>query len=304
VGKLLMLFDATTGMVRRFLAGPYIMGELSSAPRLHKCLRRGDVLIGDRAFCSYVHLALLLRRGVHALLRLQQNQIVSFTVRRVHARPGRDRGAKGLPRSRWVKRLGHEDQLVEHFKPRQRPRWYSRRFYQALPEGLLVRELRFRVYEPGFRSRQITLVTTLLDPVAYPKEELARLYLSRWHVENNFRNLKRTLGLAELKGQSPEMVEREILALVLVYNLVRLVTHAAAERQGVPVERISFIDAARWLAHARPGEELPPLIVNPLRPGRFEPRVVKRRHNGYSVMTRPRTVLRAQLRKGDDIGCR
>jgi hypothetical protein len=95
-----------------------------------------------------------------------------------------------------------------------------------------------------------------------------------------------------------------MLAFVLVYNLVRLVVHAAARNQRVEVDRISFIDAVRWLAHTRPGETLPDLVVNPLRPDRFDPRVIKRRHNGYSIMTRPRAELRRQSTRGESIGCR
>ena len=100
------------------------------------------------------------------------------------------------------------------------------------------------------------------------------------------------------------MIQRELLVFVLVYNLVRLVVHAAAAKQGVAVDRISFIDAARWLAHASPGDPLPKLVVNPLRPNRLEPRVIKRRHNGYSFMTKPRDELRRMLKRGVAIGCR
>jgi hypothetical protein len=301
VVKLLTLFDAATGMVRKVLSGPYATGELSRMPLLHPLLEAGDLLLGDRAFCSFVHLALLGLRQVHGLIRMHQKQVVSFKVRRPHAT---GKKSKGLPRSRWIKRLGHQDQLVEHFKPKQRPAWYSQKEYDALPEKVLVRELRYRITQRGWRSREVTLVTTLLDPVLYPKAELAQLYLSRWRVENNFRDLKQTLGMAVLKGQSPEMIQRELLAFCLVYNLVRLVMHEAGRRQKVPVDRISFIDAARWLAHATPGDPLPRLVVNPLRPNRLEPRVIKRRHNGYSVMTRPRDELRHMLKRGVAIGCR
>jgi hypothetical protein len=204
VGSLLMLFDASTGMIRQCLSGPYATGELPTAPLLHPLLEAGDLLIGDRAFCSFVHLALLGLRNLQGLLRMHQKQIVSFKVRRPHA--ARKRAGKGLPRSRWVKRLGHQDQWVEHLKPQQRPRWVSRKDYDALPGKLLVRELRYRITQRGFRTRAVTLVTTLLDPEVYPKEELARLYRSRWRVENNFRDLKCTLGLAVLKGQGPAMI--------------------------------------------------------------------------------------------------
>ena len=78
----------------------------------------------------------------------------------------------------------------------------------------------------------------------------------------------------------------------IVYNLVRVVMVEAARRQGVDVERVSFVDALRWLAQARPGDELPELVVNPERPGRYEPRVRKRRPEQYPLMRKPRAVLR------------
>ena len=299
VVNLLLLFDAATGMIRQFLSGDHRQGELPATPALHPLLEPGDLLIGDRAFCSFAHLALLALRGLQALFRMHKKQIVSFKVRRPHAV---GKKGKGLPRSRWIRRLGHQDQLVEHVKPRERPRWIGPEDYAALPECLLVRELRYRVLRPGFRTREVTLVTTLLDPVAYPKEELALLYLGRWAVENNLRDLKRTLGMAILKGQSPAMIERELLAFVLVYNLVRLVMCQAARRQGVLPAQISFVDALRWLAHARPGEAMPDLVVNPKRPDRYEPRVVKRRRDSYKLMVRPRAQLHRELRQGKIVG--
>src|SRR4029077_9646860 len=100
------------------------------------------------------------------------------------------KGLRGLPRSRWVRWLGRLDQCVEYFKPKQRPRWMTAEAYAALPSALLVRELRFAIAVPGFRTKEIILVTTLLDPVRYPAEELAQLYFDRWQVEVNLRHLK------------------------------------------------------------------------------------------------------------------
>jgi hypothetical protein len=141
----------------------------------------------------------------------------------------------------------------------------------------------------------VTLVTTLLDPEQYSAAALAKLYGLRWSVETNLKHLKQTLQMDILRCKTVEGVLKELTVFVLIYNLVRRVMCEAGQRQQVPPERISFIDAWRWLRHARPGEVLPPLVVNPKRPGRVEPRVRKRRPKQFPVMKRPRAELRKVL---------
>jgi hypothetical protein len=85
--------------------------------------------------------------------------------------------------------------VVEWFKGYQRPRWLTAEAFAALPVTLAVRELRYTIERPGFRVRTVTLVTTLLDSVAYPAQALAQLYWSRWRVETNLAHLKTTLGM-------------------------------------------------------------------------------------------------------------
>src|SRR5690606_37433896 len=138
----------------------------------------------------------------------------------------------------------------------------------------------------GFRAFEVPLVTTLLDPQLYPAEELAQLYFDRWRVEANLRHLKQTLGLDVLRCHIEAGVRKEICMLALVYNLVRLVMLQAARHQEVEPDRISFIDALRWLRTAKPGEDVPQLIVN-LPRIRAEPRVKKRRPKQFPLMKRP-----------------
>ena len=164
--------------------------------------------------------------------------------------------------------------------------------WQQLPATLVVREVRYRVRVPGVRTKEVTLVTTLLDAERYPTKELARLYGLRWGVETNLRHLKQTLGMDVLHCTTVAGVLKELTVFVILYNLVRRVMAAAAARQKVAVERISFIDAWRWLQQAEPANALPELVVNPQRPGRHEPRVRKRRPKEFPVMTRPRAELR------------
>jgi hypothetical protein len=271
--------------------------DLSQVVQLHPELRPGDVLVTDRGLCSYAHLALLVQGGVHAVLRMHQKQIVSFTPGRPHVEPGKRsaKGQKGLPRSRWVKQLGSQDQVVYWLKPATCPQWMSPQQYTQLPEHLRLRELRYRVQPKGFRVKTITLVTTLEDAERYRVEDLADLFLARWGIETNLGHLKTTMGLDVLKCKTVNGVLKELTVFALVYNLVRLVMIQSARRQQVAIERISFIDAMRWLACAQDDEPLPTLVVNPHRPNRFEPRVRKRRPKQYPLMTKPRQALRKSL---------
>lgn len=290
VARLLVLFDYPTGLLRQTLALPLRSHDLAHAAALHPALRPGDVLVGDRAFSSYAHLALCRRRGLHGLFRMHQKQIVSFRCHRRHQTA--QEPAPGQPTSRWLRRLGHHDQLVEYTKPDARPEWLTVQEWQRLPVTLVVREVRYRVRVPGVRTKEVTLVTTLVDAERYPAKELARLYGLRWGVETNLRHLKQTLGMDTLHCTTVAGVLKELTMFVLVYNLVRRVMAAAAARQKVAVERISFIDAWRWLQQAEPSSVLPDLVVNPHRPGRHEPRVRKRRPKEFPIMKRPRAELR------------
>ena len=299
VAHILALFHAGTGLLLEVAAAPLCTHDMAGIVGVLPLLKAGDVLVADRGFCSFAHLALLIGKDVHAVFRLHQKQIVDFTPGRAHARPGQKRAPKGMPRSRWIRALGLSDQVVEYFKPARGPGWLSAAAYAALPESYLVRELRYRIEVPGFRTREVTLVTTLLDAVAYPAEALAELYMTRWRVEENLKSLKITMKMDVLKCTTVDGIYKELTMYAIAYNLVRLTMWEAGERQAVAADRVSFIDALRWLRSAEEGEEMPELVVNPLRPGRYEPRVRKRRPKQYPVMKKPRAELRKELREKD-----
>jgi Transposase DDE domain len=299
VAHILALFHAGTGLLLEVAAAPLRSHDMAGVGGILPFLKAGDVLVADRGFCSFAHIALLMCKGVHAVFRLHQKQIVDFTPGRAHARPGQKRAPKGMPRSRWIGALGLSDQVVEYFKPARGPGWLSAAAYAALPETYLVRELRYRIEVPGFRTREVTLVTTLLDAVAYPADVLAKLSMMRWRVEENLKSLKITMKMDVLKCTTVDGVHKELMMYAIAYNLVRLTMCEAGDRQGVAPDRVSFIDALRWLRGADEGEEMPELVVNPLRPGRYEPRVRKRRPKQYPVMKRPRAELRKLLREKD-----
>lgn len=275
---LLVQFDAYSGYLLTARAAPLRTHDLSRVACAHAELRPGDLLVGDRAFGSYAHLALCRARGLHAVFRAHQRRPVDFG-----------------PGGRRLRRLGRLDQLVAYAKPVRRPSWMGEADYAALPASLVVRELRYDVRLPGRRTRRVTLVTTLRDPRRYPARALAGLYGRRWQAETDLRHLKQTLGMDVLRCKTVFGVLKELTAFAIVYNLVRRVMREAGRRQAVEPGRISFIDALRWLRHARPGEALPALRVNPDRPGRVEPRVRKRRPKEFPVMKRPRAELRQAL---------
>jgi hypothetical protein len=293
----LALVHFGSGLFQKALSAPLRTHDLNGVAALHPELEAGDIVLGDRAFGSYGHLALLCRCGLFGIFRAHQQLIVDFTPNRPHVVPGKGKSDKhkGKPRSKWIEKLGPEDQLVEWLRPLEVPSWLSAAVWETLPATLLVRELRYTIARPGYRVRTVTLVTTLLDPARYPKEKLAEAYGLRWTVETAFRHLKTTMQMDVLRCQTVRGIEKELTMFLLVYNLVRMTMLHAAHRQGVSPDRISFVDALRWLATAQPDDELPPLAVNPVRPGRLEPRVRKRRPKEFPLMKKPRALLRQEL---------
>lgn len=295
VAHLLVLFSASTGLLLDAWAGPLRTGDAAQTPEAHAHLAPGDVVVGDDAFGSYAHLASLSAAGLHGLFPAHHLRIVDFTPGRPHTADGKGAVA-GLPRSRWVRSLGVDDQLVEYFKPKGRSRWMTREQWDALPASVLVRELRRTAEMPGGGRVTLTMATTLTDPDAYPAAALLGLRLRRWDVETNLAHLKTTMKMDVLRCRSEAGVRKELAVFCLVYNLVRVTMLEAARRQEVPVARVSFADALRWLRHARPGQPMPRLMLVPHRPGRAEPRCRKRRPKQFPVMKKPRDALRERLK--------
>ncbi len=285
IAKLVGVFCLSSGALLDLEEGNQHIHESRLFRKQHGLFHKGDVALTDRGFCSYSSIAELRSKGVDTVMRIH------------HARPTDFR--KG-------KRLGPKDRLVTWTRPAVRPKEFSEQEWQALPETLTLRMLHIQIDIPGFRTESIAIVTTLTDPIAYPAEELAKLYLRRWSVELYFRDIKITLGMDVLRCRTPEMVRKEIALHVIAYNLVRGLMQQAAALYEVNLTRLSFkgtVDSLRqWTeafnaAHSRPREQerlfnqLLEIIAEdtvPLRPERSEPRVRKRRPKNYPLMTRPR----------------
>lgn len=296
VAHLMALFHVGTGMLIRVAVAPLRTGDMMLAQHVHGAVRRGDIMLGDRAFGSFGHLAALSAVGAFGVFRIQQTRIVSFRQGRVYLPSGRrQRPPWKLPSTRWIRRLGKHDQIVEYTKTKACPNWLNPDEWSRVPDTLIVRELRYSVSTRGRRTRSVTIMTTLLDAERYPAQEIAELYGLRWQVETNLRHLKLTLGLDVLHTKSVDGIHKELAMFAIAYNLVRLVMLEAAQRQGVPAARISFIDALRWLRDASPQAPLRRLLVLPDRPGRYEPRVRKRRPKQYPAMKKTRRELTQTL---------
>ena len=213
-------------------------------------------------------------------------------------------------------RLGKDDHLVVWKKPTS-IRSLDRKTYRALPDSITVREVRFRVEQPGFRTRSVVVVTTLLDPEQASREDLASLYRARWHNELDLRSIKVTLQMDMLRCKTPELVRKEIWAHVLAYNLIRTVMAQAAAREGITPRSVSFkatvqvLDAFRPLIDYQAGcgagqrgvlyeQVLRAIAAHRVadRPDRFEPRMAKRRPEKYDRLTRPRAEIKRQMLKG------
>ncbi|MDA1051039.1 MAG: transposase [Planctomycetota bacterium] len=211
-------------------------------------------------------------------------------------------------------RLGKYDHLITWTRP-PRPDWMDEATYAQVPETLVLREMRFNVVEPGRRTKTIDLITTLTDAEEFTQQDIAELYGFRWNSELDIRSIKSNLNLGHVRCKSPEMVRRELWTTILGYNLIRTTAAGAAAVHGKQPRQISFTSTcqyvlASWMqlsGGSIPAAELDEYLYRMLRqiancvvanrPGRLEPRVLKRRRHGYPLMQKPREELRAELRE-------
>ena len=296
VAKWVAMFDLATGMLLRVTVSPLRTSDISKAAEVETDVGPGDIVVGDRGFCSYAHIAMLTKRSIHAVFRLHQAKLVDFTPGRpLPTKLSRKGNPQGLPHSRWVKSNGLWDQIVIWFKPKKKPTWLTPEQYAALPAEIQVRELRYEVSQRGFRVRVVTLVTTLLDSDIYSLLDLSDIYYKRWQIELHFRHIKITMKMDVLKCKTVEGVLKELTMFAIAYNLIRSVMVASAGVQKVKVDRVGFLDALRWLIEPGPGGDIGQILINPNRPDRVEPRVRKRRPKQFPLMKLPRAELRKRL---------
>lgn len=288
VARLTGLFDLATGTLVDLALGPLAQAETTLFRTIWDALEPNDVVVGDRLYGAYTDFVLLPPRGVDCVFRLNAK-------RKIDWRSGRA--------------LGRNDRLITWPKGR-RPDWLSRDAFAKLPEQVTLRHIRFRCTVPGFRAKEAVVVTTLLDPNAYPASDVAELYNRRWDAETDLRHLKTTMKMELLRTKTPDMIRREVWAYLLAYNLIRTLMWDAADRERLHPLRLSFkgtIQEVRALWPFTAGEDpagrtdyynaLLRGIAHhkvPLRPGRTEPRLRKRRPKNYSLLGVPRRKCRRQ----------
>ncbi len=293
VAQLVALFSWASGAIVDVVISTLQPHEITLFRKLWHHFEANDVVLNDRAYCSYVDLARLRERGVYCVSRLHQQRKADF---------------------RTGKRLGSDDQLVEWKRPLQ---WMvsmgvTREEFEKLPETLTVRLVRITHVPKGFRSRTLVIATTLLDPMATPADEIRALYRDRWRAELNLRSIKAQLGMGVLRGKSVNVVSKEIVMHLVAYNLIRLLMWRAAAAHGRDLHRLSFTGTLHRLRATWPlliqlltlGDVL--RLLNhmlrciaqdcvPNRPNRIEPRRLKRRAKPYDLLNRPRHTFRGRI---------
>lgn len=298
LARVAAVFSLSCGVILDLATARYAgkgQGEVTLFRQLAKLFCKGDVVLADCLMCNWRNFFELSQRGVHFVTRLNRS------LRKADFRKGTS--------------LGKDDHLVRW--PKGHIRGVGRAAQRAMPRYVTVREARVYIKTPGFRTKEIIIVTNLLDPMAYTKEDLADLYRQRWNNELDLRTIKSEMGMECLRCKTPELVRKEIWIHVLAYNLIRTIMAQAAANNGLLPRTISFTGALQTLEAFRPAiatvgshnaftrellyqQLLQAVAVHRVadRPNRFEPRRIKRRHKHYVPLAVPRHEAKRQMLKG------
>jgi putative transposase len=295
IARLVVVLSLATAMITGMAMAAYSgkeTGELALLRELFDQLDPNDVVLADRLYCSYFTIALLAERQVDMVVRLH------------HLRK------ENVARTQ---RLSKADSLIRWPKP-ARPAWMDEETYTSMPASLQLRLIRVKVNAPGFRTASIDIVTTLTDAEFYSPEEIAELYHARWLVELDIRSIKCTMGMDELRCKSPGMVRKEIWTCLLAYNMIRQKMLQSALDQEISPRAMSFTNALQMIAsawmvmpllNAQTSRVLLKVELEKMadqtvgnRPGRVEPRALKRRSTRYRLLTMLRSAAQALLRRG------
>ncbi|MCG7852318.1 MAG: IS4 family transposase [Methanosarcinaceae archaeon] len=254
---------------------------------LWRSLNKGDIVLGDALYGSYAELVKLREMEVDGLFRSGTKK---FKVQN-------------------AKRIGENEWLYEWHCPPSPGKWVKR---NELPDSITVRVIRFNGGHKGCRGKQVTIYTTLLDQDKYPSEDLMKLYYRRWGIEVAFDDIKTTMGLEMLSCKTPSGCRKELWAGLLLYNLIRIIMLDASIRHKISVFRLSFAGTLHKFIETCMGRLVATdpylayivlvrsIIEDPLqyRPGRVEPRKLKRRPKRYSLMAQPREIERQLIKIG------
>ncbi|MGK7887446.1 MAG: IS4 family transposase, partial [Crocosphaera sp.] len=222
LAKIGVLFSYATGSVVGIVIDIFKTHDIKLARKLSDYLDPGDILLGDRAFCSYIDIYSWKNKGIDSVMRLHQGRLQKGKKREKYT------VSPPFKKKKKRRKCPH-DRLILWEKPKRKPQDISREIFDSLPKDLVLREIHCYICIPGFRTKEIIVVTTLIDAVEYPSSDILDLYDSRWQAEVNLRNIKTTLEMDILSCQTPEMVRKEIYVYLLAYNLLRSIMYDAGD---------------------------------------------------------------------------
>ncbi|MCD4848355.1 MAG: IS4 family transposase [Candidatus Aegiribacteria sp.] len=283
--RIMAAFSLATGALITLTRSALSIGENTLFRNMWDILNPGDVVLADRYFCNYTNFFYLEQHYVDCVMRNHQRRTVGLDL---------------------IETISKNDRIIAWHKNSTCPKWLEKEEWIKLPNRLIVREITITVKRQGFRTKKIILATTLLDPILYPAADIAALYLQRWNAELYLRDIKVSMGMNPLRCKSPGMVHKELQMYVIAYNLIRIIMFEAAQLDGISWRILSFKGTIATIIHWTPimlisssaqAEQLYRLMLSyiardklPQRPGRREPRAIKRRQGrGYSLLTKPRT---------------
>jgi Transposase DDE domain len=281
--RLLASICLKTGLAHDVQYGPILgkkTGEISLFRQMLPTFKRGDIIVGDAIFDCYRELSQLKMRGIDVVCEINGTRANPFSGKCVSV----------------------EDKVVKLSRPNFNPSRFTREEWEALPESIKVRLIRYQV---NGRKDQITIVTTLMNEEKYPAVEVAKLYGFRWNCELDIRSIKSVMGMVELRCCTPAMLEREIMVYFLAYNLIRISMLDAAVVADVSPRELSFKSAMKCWQHMGSSSQETSDFAHLLwsiatcrvgnRPGRQEPRKIKRRNGKYPKMNKPRALEKLAL---------
>ena len=288
----------------RFATSTGTAHDAKVAHEVLDCFGEGDLACADRAFCTYELITKLLGQGAHSLMRLHQARHKVLDFRR-------------------GKKIGKNQRLVTWQKPRSQPATsqLSKEQWDALPAKQEIRLIRFPYVDRAGKKRNMVLATTLLDPERYDREDLATIYAHRWDIELRLRDVKTTLRMEKLEVKSPAMARKTLEITMIAYNLVRSTCQEAAQEAGEDLREMSFKGALdtlvsntmRYRGRQKQSGKIKEIWrdiisivgekVVDARPGRQEPRAVKRRPKPFSFLTKPRAEFKEVPHRGSYRSC-
>lgn len=283
IARVVAVISCVSGAVLDFAMGAYSgkeTGEHALLRHIIDAFKPGDVALGDRYYASYFLIAELMKKGVDVIFPMHAARDFDF---------------------RTGKKLGEKDHIVQWIRP-TKPKWMDQETYDNTPKEISIREVSVTTTRKGFRPKSRVLVTTFLDPTQVSKSELNLLYSYRWWVELDIRSIKTTLQMDVLRGKTPEMVRKEIWAHLLAYNMIRKIMMEAALKYNKKPRELSFKGALNVILSFRDrgiflekDDKIYSTLLKAIarkrignRPGRREPRVIKRRPKSFPRMQKPR----------------